>query len=239
MTERTHTGPTDFGLKTEDCCQESLNDPSNLIKGTSIFEAFGYQFDRKLIGTGDIATETNFYCQDTSSGTYVPEQNDFQVFQPDDPQHAIINTTDQDFIFTYGIQIRYYQVRPREEQTYLNETYGESANREYYGAVLERNSRFAFLTEVSPTVAYGLYAPAEMSQQMTQYSLDTSRTSLFYFNIVYIRNLLGRDPVIGDVLIPFDVPQQLYEVMQVKPANKTLYVPRRWQLTAQLVQFSL
>lgn len=239
MTQPTLTPRSAYGLPDQTCCEETRNDPANLITGSSLFEAFGYQFCRKLVGTGDVFTDTKVYCTDKSSGTYLPEKNDFQVFQPDDPQHAIINTTDQDFIFTYGIQCRYYKVKPKEEQTYYDDTYGEAAHRLYEGAVLQRDSKFAFMQEVQPTIAYGIYSPTDPEQQMTLFSIDTTRASVFYFNIVYIRELLGRDPVIGDVLIPFDVPEVMYEVMKVKPANKTLYVPRRWKLETELVQWSL
>lgn len=237
MTERTQVGITDYGIKRDTSNEAVLNNPNDMVTGSSIFESFGYRFNRKLVGNGDIEPFTKFMS--TLPGTFVPEKNDMAVFQPDDPQHEVINTTDQDFIFTYGIGMRYYMVKPREEQTFFNDTYNESASREYYGAVLEKNSKFAFLTETNPTVAYGIYSATDPAQQMTQYSIDTTRPAIFYFNLVYIRKLLGRDPVVGDVVIPFEVPQAMYEIMKVTPSNKTLYMTRRWKCEAVLVQWSL
>jgi hypothetical protein len=237
MTERTQVGVTDYGINRDTSNEASLNNPNDLVTGASVFESFGYRFNRKLVGTGDIIPFTKFMS--TLPGTFVPEKNDMAVFQPDDPQHELINTTDQDFIFTYGIGMRYYPIKDRAEQTFFNDTYNESASREYYGAVLEKNSRFAFLTETNPTVVYGIYAPSDPEQLMTPHSIDTTRSSVFYFNIVYFRKLLGRDPVIGDVIFPFEVPQSCYEIMSVKPSNKTLYMPRRWKCGAVLAQWSL
>lgn len=238
MTEKTITNDQTYPRNVDTTFEEVRNDPENLLtKGRSIFEAFGYTFSRKLVGAGDTEENTNLFK--TRFKDFKPENNDLQVFQPDDPYHEVINTTDQDFIFAYGIQMRYYRVKPREEQKFVNEVYNETANREYYGAILERNSKFAFLTEVSPIISYGLYAPTPMAQEMTNYSIDTSRSAILLFNIQYIRSLLQRDPMIGDVIIPFDLPEQVYEVMTVTPVNKTLYVPRRFQLGCELVQWSV
>jgi hypothetical protein len=216
------------------------NDPKSWTKGTSLFEAFGYKFTRKVIG---LDTDIKNYSTmeetvDKQFGTFVPQETDVHLFNPDDPGHALINTWDQDAIFYAGLQMRYYKVKPIEEQKYYNETYGENPSREYEGATLERDKKFAFLTEQSPTVIYGLYSPEDPEQLLGFTGIDTDRAAAIEFNRVYINTVLGRDPVNGDVIVPWDLPEQFFEVMKVVPAERTLYVPRRFHLTCRLLQLS-
>ena len=218
------------------------NDPATFLDYTdkpSLFESFGYKFTAKVINTEDLSDHTNFLTtNEKTTGTYVPRDNDFRVFNPDDPYHAIINTTDQDWMFTYGIQMRYYKVKPIEEQTYFNDLYGEAANRLYEGAVMERDSKFAFLTEIDPIIVYGVYSPREPEQNLAMTQMDTNRSCELLFNIVYLRKILNRDPMIGDVIIPWDVPEAVYEVRKVITSNRTLYMPRRYKMAAEFIQFS-
>lgn len=223
------------------------NDPTNWKKGTSLFEQFGYKFERpniagevgrSLFGTPDTDKHTEFDSVDTSNGEYSPSEDDYRTFDPQDPQHGLINVWDQDAIFTYGVQMRYYKLKPPEEQEYYNKFYRENRSREYEGAVLERDELFASMREVRPFVVYGLYAPGEMDQDLSGYGSDTRRSASFWFNRVYITSLLGRDPRMGDIIIPYDIPEQLWEVMEIQPDNRTLHVPRRWKLTCELFQMS-
>jgi hypothetical protein len=219
-----------------------LNDPTRFLTHTdrpSLFESFGYKFTTKIVNTVDIDNNTNFLkTTECTTGTFVPQSTDFRLFNPDDPYHAIINTTDQDWMFTYGIQIRYYKVKPIEEQKYFNTLYGEAASRLYDGATLERDGRFAFLTETDPLIVWGTYNPSDPDQNLGTNSIDTNRACELMFNIVYLRNILGRDPVIGDVVIPWDVPESIYEVRKVVTGNRTLYMPRRYKMAADLIQLS-
>lgn len=221
----------------------ALNDPAiftTYTGKTSLFEAFGYRFTTKTVNITDLANRNTKFTATLNTGEcFVPQNSDLRLFNPDDPYHEVINTTDQDWMFTYGVQIRYYKVKPIEEQRYFDDLYGEAPNRLYEGAVLERNSKLAYLTEVNPTVLYGVYDPSEMTQDLTINSIDTNRNCQIYFNIVYLKNMLGRDPVIGDIVIPWDVPEQIYEVRTIKLVNKTLYMPRRYKLTCELIQLSI
>jgi len=231
--------PVPTQAQIDESLRQPRNNPDNWKQGASLFEQFGYKFkeNRGIIGTGDTDKFTDFDKVSTSE-TFVPTDDDYRVFNPQDPQHEMINDWDQDAIFAYGVQMRYYKLKPQGEQKYYHELYRENPSREYEGATLERDSKFAFLTEVSPTVVWGLYEPGELSQDLTKHSMDTKRTAIIQFSRVYIQGILGRDPVIGDVIIPWDIPEQLFEVMTIEPAEKTLYVPRRWSLSCNLLQVS-
>ena len=223
---------------TDEALRQPKNDPADWKRGASLFEQFGYKFTRKLVGTGDTDAHTNFDKVSTSTGEFVPTDTDLQYFDPDNPQHEMINAWDQDAIYMYGLQMRYYKIKPIEDQQYFNEMYGENPAREYEGAVLEEDSRYAFLTEMSPMVVFGLYDPSELTQSLTEHGTDTKRTATIWFNRVYIRTAVGRDPILGDVIIPWDIPEQVFEVVSVEPDEKTLYVPRRWKLGCSLLQVS-
>lgn len=204
----------------------------------SLFESFGFEFSRKLIDTQDAIERSSMLETTSAFGTYVPCSSDFAIFNPDNPSHSYINTIDQAAIFTYGLQMRYYKVKPMAEQTYYNDVYGENPSREYDGATLKREGDFAFLEEQQPTVLYGIYNPTALSQNLSLFAMDTTRTAEFWFNIVYFRQQIDRDPMVGDIIVPWDIPEIYYELISVTPSNRTLYVPRRWKITAQTVQWS-
>jgi len=237
MTQETLTS---YGEKpVQDIADKPQSD--NMLVGASLYETFGFKFNRKIVGTGDIEKNTTFLGTEpvVPGEVVIPERSDFQLFNPDNPYHNYINNVDQEFMFMYGIQIRYYPVKKIVDQKHYNEMYRESTEREFYGAVLQRDSNYTKLVEIEPRVVYGIYESEELNQELTGYGLDTNKACTVYLNIAYINNILQRNPIIGDVVIPFEIPEAVYEVMSVVPVSKTLYIPRRWKLTCKLSQWSL
>lgn len=219
--------------------RSATNDPTNLKAGASLFEQFGYKFKRKLVGTGDIDQHTNFEKIEIKSGINIPtEDNDFHIFRPDDPAHALINAWDLDAALYSGLEMRYYRVKPVEEQTYYNEVYRENSMIEYEGAILTRNSINVFLEETQPIVIWGFYEAEELTQDLGGYGLDSKQNAKFWFNRMYIEGLLNRNPVPGDLVLPFSLPERIYQVNSVIFDNYTLYFPRRYRLECELLQMS-
>jgi hypothetical protein len=228
------------GNKQTPATEIANNNPANLLEhGSSLFSAFGFKFHNTgLIGGGDTLKHTTFFDESKTTGTYTPMPTDVRIFNIDDPYHALVNTTDQDFIFAYGIQMRYYRVKPIEEQTTYDPLYGEAPSREYENGALMRSGKFAELAEINPLVVWGLKTVEEPSQQLTNFAMDTTRTTVIYLNITYARSVLGRDPMIGDVIAVWDIPELFAEVTKVVSTSKTLYVPRRWKLSCTNIQLS-
>ena len=234
-------------VTTPDCVSPDCPDPDMakrqpadiLQAGSSLYESFGYRFPCSgLVGTGDTLKHTNFFDENTTAGQYVPMASDIRIFNPDDPYHAVINTADQDYIFAYGMQMRYYKIKPIAEQSTYDPLYGEAPSREYENGAMVRAGKFAELAEVNPLVMWGLSSHEELNQQLTNFAMDSTKVTTFYLNITYARRLLGRDPMIGDVVVIWDIPEIPMEVSKVVAASKTLYIPRRWKLYCNAVQWS-
>ena len=50
--------------------------------------------------------------------------------------------------------------------------------------------------------------------------------------------MIGRDPNPGDIIIPWDMPEFIYEVTKAFPDNKVLHIPKSFTVNSNLLQFS-
>jgi hypothetical protein len=205
---------------------------------TSLFEAFGFKLDGNIISVAEVENQSKFLQFKAPEQLSQMEKGKYKFFDPDNPYHSYLNQIDMERVFIYGIPIRYYPVLAKEQQKYYNDIYGESRDRFYQGAILEKEEYITRLTEINPIILWGYYKSEPLNQELTEYMIDSNKSATFTFNILYFRKMLDRDPNPGDLLIPWDMPEFLYEITKVVPDNKFLYVPKHFNISATLVQFT-
>jgi hypothetical protein len=206
---------------------------------TSLFEAFGFKLTSQNVRSVKEAEETTEFLKFKNENALEDmEKASYKAFDPNNPYHAYVNQIDMERIFIYGVPIRYYPVLEKEQQQFYNDTYGETRDRYYKGAMLERDDYITRLTETNPIILWGTYKSEVLNQELTEFQLDASKTATFTFNILYFRKMIGRDPNIGDIILPWDMPEFVYEVTKAIPDNKVLHVPKSFTLSSNLIQFS-
>lgn len=114
-----------------------------------------------------------------------PEESDvFGFYDPDNPDIGLFNLVDSELIRLAGSQVKYYKYYQTEE---YDEVYLESRNKPI---------------SVQPIIVFCHYEPRPVEENLSQFGIEVENSQVFTFNKAYIETMVGRMPIVGDIIEP-------------------------------------
>lgn len=130
------------------------------------------------------------------------------------------SVTEEVIARSYMPDLAVYPVLFEPNQPNFDPLYGESRGTKYG----------------NPVMIKGHYIPAGNTVALTKYGIDDNETAVFFFNIETAVKALGRDPVIGDLILAFDRPNLLHQVHKVEPSGKKMGFYQQFKIDASYYQ---
>ena len=143
-----------------------------------------------------------------------------RLFDPDNPDIALFNLVDDEFIKLSGSKLLYYKYQRNLDSQ--DDVYMEDRNK---------------AVEFEPTVVFGHYDPTVIEQGLEQFGIVAMNDQLFSFNRNYVQRVIGRAPIEGDIIVP-QFQNIAFRVAEVQEDEFQVYGVYHYTVTAKVLRDS-
>jgi hypothetical protein len=141
------------------------------------------------------------------------------LFDQGNPDINLFNMVDDEIIRLSGSELLYYKFHYSEDE---DDVYREKRSKVH---------------SKEPIRVYGHYDPTVLEQSLSEFGIEMTNDQEFTFNGTYIRKLLHRDPMEGDIIKPV-FQNQKYEIIEVQEDSFEMYGVYHLRCAAKLLRDS-